>query len=534
MSLFSAARARLARLIAPASAPERQRAFAAAQVGRLYADWMASATSADAELRTGYRRMIDRSRSLERDNDYVRGFLGDVEDNVVGAIREDLTVNAGEYQRSKDGRYSLGPDGTPVWLSDKVANFLIFEAWQEWSRKGVCTVCGRYSWRDVKRLAVRATARDGNFLARKITGAAAGNRFGFAIQMWEIDHLDLEKQRLPSGKENEIRFGIEFDGHRRPIAYWLRARHPGDYSGPGQSLRVSAAEVYHLFLSERAEQSIGIPWIVSGITRLRQLGAFEEAAVIAARIGASKAGFFKTSGQGEYTGERGADGRAQMTVEPGQFEELPQGWEVSPWNPEYPNIDTGHFRKAMLMGVACGLRRAYPNFARDLEGVNYSSARVGVIDERETWKGLQLTFAEHLCEPVFSDWLEASMLMGAVALPMAKFAKFNRPRFKSRRWPWVDPLKDMEAAKSGIALRITSRDEIIEERGGDRDDVFLANLDDEKFAESIGLTLTPADPTPESFGMPEDLEAAEAEAEAETGKPAKAPASAAPIPAKKK
>lgn len=518
MPLLAAARARLARWIAPAPA---SRAYAAAQIGRLYSDWLTAASSADAEIRSSYRRLIDRCRSLERDNDYMRGYLGDCQDNIVGAIREDLTVAAGEYQRSPDGRYRLGPDGTPIWQADKVAAFLIFEAWQEWTKLGTCTVCGKHTWRDVKNLAVRSTPRDGNFLARKITGPAAGNRFGFALQLWEIDHLDLEKHRLPTGRENEIRFGIELAPTGRPVAYWLRARHPGDYSAPGASLRVPAAEVYHLFLTERPEQSIGIPWVVSAITRLRQLGAFEEAAVIAARIGASKAGFFKTTGQAEYTGERNADGRAQMTVEPGQFEELPQGWEVSPWNPEYPNIDTGLFRKAMLMGVATGLRRAYPNFARDLEGVNYSSARVGVIDERETWKGLQLWFTEHFYDPVFADWLEMALLSGAIPLPLGKFAKFNRPRFKARRWPWVDPQKDITAAQMGIALRITSRDEIIEERGGDRDDVFLANKDDEQFAEAIGLDLTPPDPQPETVGSPADLAAAQAAEEDDTPPPAK-------------
>jgi lambda family phage portal protein len=487
--------------------PARRRSFAAAQTGRLYADWQAGHTSADAEIRQGYRRIIDRSRSLERDSDYWRGALGDCQDNIVGAIKSDLSIDAGEYQRNPKGQYVLGADGSPVWQPDKMAAFQIFEAWEEWCKVGTCTVCGKHSWRDVKNLAVRSVPRDGNFIARKIVGPAARNRFGFALQLWEIDHLDLEKHEvLRNG--GEIRFGVETDAMRRPVAYWLRARHPGDYSGAGNlaSVRIGAEEIYHLFISERSEQSIGIPWVVSAIARLRQLGAFEEAAVIAARLGASKAGFFKTKGEGEWTGETDSEGRAVMAAEPGQFEQLPEGWDVTPWTPEYPNIDTAVFRKAMLMGVATGLRRAYPNFARDLEGVNYSSARVGVIDERETWKGLQLWFTEHFYNPVFADWLTASILNGAINLPLAKFAKFNRPNFKARRWPWVDPLKDMAAAEKGIALRIVSRTEVIEERGGDRDDTFLANKDDENFAKAIDLDLSPPDPTPTVQTVDDDEE----------------------------
>jgi hypothetical protein len=90
-------------------------------------------------------------------------------------------------------------------------------------------------------------------------------------------------------------------------------------------------------------------------------------------------------------------------------------------------------------------------------------------------------------------------------LPLAKFTKFNRPIFKSRRWPFIDPAKEVSAAREAIALRITSRQQVIEEAGGDRDDVFLDNLSDESYAEEIGLTLQPRDTMPETntVQMPE-------------------------------
>jgi len=464
-----------------------KRAFNGAQGGRLYADWMAGATSSDAEIRSSFRKLLDRSRDLERNNDYQRGYLGDCEDNIVGSIRQDLRMDCGEYVSGK------GKDRAPVWQPDRLANTIIENAWLEWGKRGTCTVCGRYSWRDLKRLAVRTVPRDGNFLARKIYGAASGNRFGFALQIWEIDHLDLNKfQMLSDG--SEIRFGIERDPQGRVAAYWMMARHPGDMGGSfmqSTSTRFLASEVYHAFVTERAEQTIGLPWCVSAITRLRQLGAFEEAAVIAARLGASKAGFFKTTGQGEWTGETGADGRAVMSAEPGQFEQMPEGWDLAQWNPEYPNIETSEFRKAMLRGVATSLGTSYTTLGNDLESVNFSSARVGLFDERETWKKHQLFFDECLWEPIFGDWLSTSMTSGAVNLPLSKFEKFNRPRFKGRRWPFIDPLKEIEAAKGAIALRLGSRRQFIEEGGGDVEDVFHDNVEDEKLADDIGLDLSP-------------------------------------------
>lgn len=495
MSLIARARSALARAIAP----KRSRAFAAAQAGRLFSDWIASATSGDAEIRASIRRLIDRSRSLERDNDYQRGFLGACDRNINGAVKagNDLRMDCGEYV------YQKGK--APRWQKDEIACNLIQNAWAEWSKKGACTVCGKYSYRSVKRLLVRGTARDGNFIARKVTGKASGNRFGFALQLWEIDHLDLNKFETNLKGGGEIRFGIETNAMKRPVAYWLMARHPGDLNGGGgesRSLRFPASEIYHVALDDRAEQTIGYPWIVSAITRLRQLGAFEEAATIAARLGASNAIFFETdpnSGSG-WSGDTMPDGRAVMDVEPGSAQELPAGWKVANHTPPYPNIETGDFRKAMLRGVGTSVGVSYNTLGNDLESVNFSSARVGLFEEREMWKSLQLFYDENFNEPVFADWLEQSILSGAIALPLAKFAKFNRPVFKNRRWPFIDPAKELDAARTGIALRLTSRRQVIEESGGDVEDVFHDNLDDENLAEEIGLSLSPPDPEPESVG----------------------------------
>lgn len=488
---------RAKRAIRAFNAPGKQsRGFAGAQGGRLFADWFASATSADTEIRNSFRKLLDRSRDLERNNDYQRAFLQSCERNINGSAKYDLRMDCGEYK--------FNPQEAPTWMPDKKADSIIETAWTEWGKKGSCTVCGRYSWRDVKRLLVRATPRDGNFIARKIRGPGAQNRFNFALQLWEIDHLDVLKFSMRADGSC-IRFGIEYNPDRRPVAYWLKAQHPGDMSGGTydtlESKRFPAEEIYHVFMSDRVEQSIGYPWIVSAITRLRQLGMFEEAAVVAARLGASKAAFFKkvpgpNGEMGEWEGEVNSQGRAIMDASPGTFEELPAGWEVdSGWNPQYPNIETGDFRKAMLRGVSASLGVSYNTLGNDLESVNFSSARVGLFEEREMWKMLQMFYSESFLEPVFADWLEMAMTSGAIGLPMSKFAKFNRPIFKARRWPFIDPLKEVTAAAEGIALRVTSRRQVIEEGGGDVDEVFHDAKADEELADDIGLDLNPVIPT---------------------------------------
>ncbi len=477
--------------------PRRQsRGYNATQGGRLYADWLAQSTSSDTEIRANLRKLIDRSRDLERNNDYQRGFLLSCERNILGAVRRDLRMECGErtFDKAK----------SPTWTADAAASTLIQDAFEKWSKKGTCTVCGRYTWREVKRLAVRSVPCSGNALIRKIRGRAAGNKYNFALQVLEIDHLDLLRHETRGA--NEVRFGIETNPWKRVVAFWVMASHPGDFNGNGssKSIRVDAEEFYHLFVSERPEQSIGIPWMVSAITRLRQLGAFEEAATIAARIGASKMAFLtKNAGAGgtigEWVGETNSNGNPIIDGAPGTIEGLPEGWDAKTVDWAYPNIETGDFRKAMLRGVATSVGMSYNTLGNDLEAVNYSSARVGLFEEREGWKLLQSWFSEGLWEPIFSDWLESSIVSGAVDLPIAKLEKFDRPVFKARRWPFLDPMKEAQAAQTMIGLRLSSRRQFIDEGGGDVEDVFLDNVDDEKLAKDIGLSLTPPDALPESF-----------------------------------
>jgi lambda family phage portal protein len=498
------------------------RAYDGARGGRTTSDWITSATSADAEIRRDLRKLIDRSRDLERNNDYQRGFLLSAQRNINGSHRYDMRSDAGEWisKRAPDGQTA------PTWQPDLLAKRLIEDAWSDWGKKANCTTTKRLTWRSVRRLSVRAAIRDGNVIIRKVRGPAARNKYGFRLQLWEVDHLDLELFSLRGKGRNEIRFGIEFDEDQAPVAYWMKARHPGDYLGSGgvgdfKSIRVPAEEIYFFNLPDRAEQSVGVPWIVSAITRLRQLGAFEEAAVIAARVGASQSGFFKKmpgpgGGVGSWTGEADSDGRAVMDAAPASFTELPEGWSLDAWNPNYPNIETGDFRKAMLRGVCASLGVSYTTLGNDLEAVNFSSARIGLFDEREGWKELQAYFSEELWEEIFADWLEQAILAGALNLPLSKFAKFNRPVFKARRWAMIDPVKEMNSLQTALQLRVQSRRGFIEEQGGDVEEVFHDYKDDEALAEVVGLEL----PEP---GVPAQVEPEDPEDDMEDGdeKPSK-------------
>jgi capsid protein len=101
---------------------------------------------------------------------------------------------------------------------------------------------------------------------------------------------------------------------------------------------------------------------------------------------------------------------------------------------------------------------------------------------------------------VYRDWLEMALLKDVLApLPAAKFDKFAQVKWQPRGFAWVDPLKEVEAERQSVALRIKSRTEACAERGRDFEEVlqeFKAELD---LAKKYGIDLPDPALPPTSF-----------------------------------
>lgn len=475
-----------------------RRSYAAAKINRLTQGWASPVTTADAELRPTLRTLRARSRELSRNNDYAKKFLRMCKVNVVGPKGIRL------QNKAKD------PDGR----LDKRANDMIEEAWDQWSRKGNCTVCGKMSWLDAQNLFIETIARDGEVLVRKVRGF--DNKHRFAVQFVEADHLD-EGHNIFLDGGNEIRMGVEVNSWDRPVAYHFLAAHPGDYAfGSARSLgrnyvRFPASEIIHSYLVERSKQTRGVPWMHTAMTRMNMVGEYEEAELVAARVGASKMGFYErdamSAGMIPFDA-KDQKGNLLTEVEPGMLEELPPGYKFTPFTPDHPSGNYGMFVKATLRGIASGLGVSYNSLACDLEGVNYSSIRSGVIEERDVWRQLQSWMIESLHADVFSAWLEMALLTQSVPLPYAKYDKFNSARWRPRGWQWVDPEKDINASITAVDKGLGTRSSVVAEQGEDLEDVFEQLAEERRLAAQYGLKFEtqqkPAEPKKKKDSGEED------------------------------
>lgn len=443
------------------------RSFAGANTGNLYNDWTTINQSINAEIRSSLKTLRARSRQLERDNDYAKKFLRMVKTNVVG---KDGVLMQSQIMNNK---------GKP----DNEARKKIENAFDRWKKKGNCDVTGNYSLRDIQKLVMGTMARDGEILIRKIYGF--DNEFNFALQLIEPDHLDEKhNDTLPNG--NKIKLGVEFDQYSRPVAYWIYKTHPGDFlfgSSFGDKTRIPAREMMHIFIPMRVSQARGVPWMHAALTRLNMLGAYEEAELVAARIGAAKGGFYENeSGDGEYTGDSEEDGNPIQEVEPGHYEVLPKGMKFKAFDPQHPTTAFDAFEKAVLRGISSGLDVSYNYLANDLEGVNYSSIRAGVLDERDVWRDLQRFLIEHFLEPIFNSFLDYALLKQKINLPM-DFEKFSPVKWQPRGWHWVDPMKDIRAKQMAIDSGFETHSDVAAEQGKDYEENLIALAEEKEMRE---------------------------------------------------
>ena len=462
----------------PAKTRARSHGYAAAELSRLTASLSSESQYINNTLRYQLRILRARSRQATQNNPFGRRFAQMVVDNICGPVPFRLQAKV----KSKAGKIDVS------------ANRRIESEWAAWGRKGSCEITERWSWSVMQRLLVRILATDGELLLRQLTGPEQG-RHGYRLQVIDVDRLDdLKNQTLAGG--GAIHMGIEMDAYSRPVAYHLLKRKPSDWQRGAytrETERVPASEIIHFFIPEFAEQVRGVPWMYAALLNLVHLGAFEEAAVIAARVGASSMGIIETPDGGQTLAQQ--QGQTDTTepsinAEPGVFQFLPPGYKMSEgWDPKYPDAAIEPFVKACLRGVAVGVGVAYHNLSGDMEGVNYSSARIAELDERDSWMVLQNAVSEHLHQPIYDAWLRLQILLGTLPFNAGDVAKYRAVYWQGRRWAWVDPAKEVRASLDAIEGKLKSRTRVIAEAGEDIEDVFDEIVDEERLAKEKNISL---------------------------------------------
>jgi lambda family phage portal protein len=458
-----------------------QRNFEAAETPAWTDSWSTSQVHINDALSRQLPTLWARAANLARNNEWAQSYLIGLDDNVLGPDGMALQMRLTTSQGGKE-------------VQDKAANALLEGAFDRWGERDADA--SGLSWAETETLALQTLARRGELLYRLLPGTGP---MRFQIQILDPTLLDVTYHREFGG--NRIRMGKEIDDAGRPIAYWLQMAKAGDlpsgYITVGRHVRIPAEEIRHHYLVEEVHQMRGIPWLTVGARRLWLLKDFEEAAAVASSNAAKRQGFFfspngeappgfadtivssvleaaKAAGKvltpDEIQAIQAAADKYATTV-PGQFDTLPQGYQFQPFESAWPNIEAGSYVKQQVRGFAAGRGVSYVSLGNDLEAVNYSSAQVGILAEREHHKKTQTRLRDWLHREVFNAALPY-LVLATPGLKTSRLAEYRTAAtWQARRWAPLDPYKAAKANELNLALRLTSRARLQRQQGDDTDEV---------------------------------------------------------------
>lgn len=438
--------------------PGQVRSFGAAGVSRLLDGWLTDSSSINAYLADSLPAMRARSRDLVRNNPYAKRYSTVMKSNIVGP--NGIIVQAASTWHN-NGEVSL----------DTKANDAIELAFKQWGERSA-DITGTMSWVEMQQQAIGTAVTDGEFIFRKHYSKAKG------FQLQAIDPALLDITRNQTERNGNITLmGIEHTPNMEPVRYFFRELDSQGNYNSGIVYSVPAAQIIHVFRPDWVGQCRGVPWMHAAMVRMKQLDGYDEAAITAARHGAAHMGFFTSeTGEGYQGDDADSDGNIIQDADPGTFHQLPAGMDLRQYDPKYPHDQYPHFTKKNIQGMASGMDISYPTLSSDLEGVNYSSIRAGVLEDRELFKTLQGWLIRSLVVPVYEEWLGYAVARGDILVgtrPLSRpIEDYRKAHYQGRRWAWVDPQKDMNASELSVKLKTRSRSQIIRDQGDDPETVW--------------------------------------------------------------
>ena len=99
---------------------------------------------------------------------------------------------------------------------------------------------------------------------------------------------------------------------------------------------------------------------------------------------------------------------------------------------------------------------------------------MSLLEDRDNWRVLQAWIIRTLHQRVYEEWLELAVLSGELNLPAYESLPeiYQDVRWMPRGWDWVDPVKEVAAAKAAVRCGFMTVADVIAAKGDDIEDVF--------------------------------------------------------------
>ncbi|WP_416768516.1 phage portal protein [Sulfurimonas sp. ST-25] len=405
--------------------------------------------------------MTQRARWLHENNGIISGIDHSIKVNTLGAH--------GLRFQSKTG----------IDYIDKA----IEVHYQEWCEPKNCDITRRQHNGDQQKLILGQRMCDGEILIqKKLTN---DKRHPLKLQMFETDRFDT----MPFNSAAEVVDGIEVDAYGAPQKYRLR-------DGLFSTKKVDASDVIHYYkMANRYTQYRGISEYKQVIIDLRNLAGFNSSFIQAIR---SRSGVAMVIETDNVSGRVGALSKSETTYDPiydingVMVHYLNKGEKLSSLDQSINGTEYGEFMRTAIRMIAVGRKVSYELAFRDYSQVNFSSGRLGRMEDHRLFSEEQWHMATYVLNPLYEAWLDANVMAGNIKglSPDAYFAdkkKFVQPRWIAPAREWIDPLKDIKAFIEEYNLGGANLGDYVASKGKDLEEVLEQRKKENEMLKAAGI-----------------------------------------------
>jgi lambda family phage portal protein len=435
--------------------------------------------SANAQTKRGAINLRTAARYLEQNLDIASGALDVICANVVGA--------------------GIIPEPQVMLTSGEPAeefNRALLKLWDDWIHSPEVT--RQHDYYSLQRLVCRTWIRDGEAFGQRLIGAVAGldhnTVLPYSLEVLEPDFVPFDLEDRARG----ISQGVEVNAWGQPRAYWVYKNHPGDEStvlSASDVKRVSADRMIHVKLAKRLHQLRGVSQFASVINRLDDIKEIDESERVAARVAAAMSAFIEKGTPDMYdpgenrTNPDGTPALRTMEFVPGMvFDDLLPGEKVGSIASNRPNNALIPFRDAQLRSAAGGLGASFSSLSKNYNGT-YSAQRQELVEQYQHYRTLSAQLIFRVCQPVWDGFIDAIRATNALSLTGVDVTTIYDASHTAPPMPWIDPVKEVEAAGMAEDRGYTSRSRIIRGRGDNPDQVNREIQRDQAEREALEISL---------------------------------------------
>ncbi len=440
------------------------------------------------------------------------------------------------FERRVVGGWGLTP--TPTVMNadgskNKAFNKETFRQYQRWARdRRVCDVEKRHSQASRQRMIIGEIAEVGeHFVVSSYTPPPQGidptkAPLGLREQSFEPEQLDMFVQRNPDNG-NEIRDGVEVDDWGAAVAFHFLRQHPFDHSGIAitpktnrtGTIRILAEDCDHIFDPRRVRQTHGITRMHASLKRLANIGYFEEATMLKARMEAC-IGILEEDASGgsnplaALQGEEGgdgldSDGNPEVNFQPAMYYKGKGKLSTFPGGTPSGTYDPFITQNTRAVGAGAGL--AYGPVSMDFTKGTYSGQRQELLETYGEFDiCIEVMTSMHLVRKWerFIFWSIAQGKLPAQIVSPAAYAAdpdaWHDCDWMGTRRDWIDPEKEMRAYEIGIKLGVMTRERVLAELGYNVEDTFEQLKVENDLAKQLGIDVSGSKPATPPPGNPDD------------------------------